>query len=105
MLSRALRPATLEALRTGAAAAGTAPGFPDDLWAAVVGELAVAHRHAALSRDHLVQAAVPLYLGRVAAFTASVEGQTEDHVERELEQLRSNSSGSGPSSSRSGPPL
>jgi hypothetical protein len=87
MLSRALRPATLEALRAGAAAPGPTPILPDALWAAVVGELAVAHRHALLSRDHLVQAAVPLYLGRLAAFAASAAGQTEDHVERELEQL------------------
>jgi glucosylglycerate synthase len=87
MLSRALRPATLEAVRAGAAVTGTAPVLPDDLWAAVVGELAVAHRHAALSRDHLVQAAVPLYLGRLAAFAAGVDGQPEDRVERELEEL------------------
>jgi len=87
MLSRALRPATLEALRTGGAIAGTAPSLPPGLWAAVVGELAAAHRRAALSRDHLVQAAVPLYLGRLAAFWASVEGQSEDHAARELEEL------------------
>jgi hypothetical protein len=87
MLSRALRPATLEALRACAAGPGPAPSLPDALWAAVVGELAVAHRHAALSRDHLVQAAVPLYLGRVAAFAASAAGEPEDRVERQLEDL------------------
>jgi hypothetical protein len=87
MLSRALRPATLEALRAGAASAAPAASVPASLWAAVVGELAVAHRHAALSRDHLVQAAVPLYLGRLAAFASSVEGQPEGRVERELEEL------------------
>ena len=45
---------------------GRTRGIPDDLWAAVVLELAAAHRHASISRDHLVRAAVPLYLGRVA---------------------------------------
>lgn len=86
-LSRALRPATMEALHAAAGEPGPTPILADDLWAAVVGELAVAHRRAALSRDHLVQAAVPLYLGRLAAFSASAEGQPEDRIERGLEEL------------------
>jgi hypothetical protein len=87
LLSRALRPETLEALRAGAAGSEAAPSLSPALWAAVVGELAAAHRHATISRDHLVQSAVPLYLGRLAAFAASVQGQPGERVERELEEL------------------
>ncbi len=87
MLSRALRPATLEALRASAASALPVPSLPDDLWATVVGELAAAHRQAVVSRDHLVRTAVPLYLGRLAAFAAVARDESEDRVERRLEEL------------------
>jgi glucosylglycerate synthase len=42
--------------------------FPPSLWARVVGDFAVAHHERRLSRDHLLRALTPLYLGRVAAF-------------------------------------
>jgi hypothetical protein len=69
MLAGALRPGTLDALRAAAATDGP-PDIPDGLWTGVVLELAAAHRHASISRDHLARAAVPLYLGRVASFAA-----------------------------------
>jgi hypothetical protein len=87
LLSRALRPATMEALRSTASATSPVPDLSDELWAAVVGELAVAHRHAALSRDHLVQAAVPLYLGRAAAFVAASADEPAERVEQRLEEI------------------
>jgi hypothetical protein len=87
MLSRALHADTLEALRAAAAAPGPRVTLPDELWVAVVGELAAAHRQAALSRDHLVRAAVPLYLGRVAAFAALNANESPDVVEQRLEDL------------------
>jgi hypothetical protein len=86
MLERALRPATLAALRAAAAPDG-AVDIPDDLWAAVILELAVAHRHATISRDHLVRAAVPLYLGRVASFAAEVAGLDPQAADDRLEAL------------------
>jgi hypothetical protein len=86
MLERALRPATLEALRAAAV-----PGRPvdvgDGLWASVVLELAAAHRHATISRDHLVRAAVPLYLGRVASLAAEVAGLDPAAADERLEAL------------------
>jgi hypothetical protein len=86
MLGRALRPATLQALRAAAA-----PGHPvdvgDELWASVILELAAAHRHATISRDHLVRAAVPLYLGRVASFAAAVAGLDPAAADERLEAL------------------
>jgi hypothetical protein len=87
MLTRALRPATLEALRTAAAGPGPTVSLSDELWTAVIGELAGAHRRALISRDHLVRAAVPLYLGRLAAFAAENADQPPDVVEARLEEL------------------
>jgi hypothetical protein len=87
ILARALRPATLEAFRVAAAAPGPGVSLSDELWTAAVVELAAAHRQAALSRDHLVRAAVPLYLGRVAAFAARNAGAPPEVVDRRLEDL------------------
>ena len=86
MLERALRPATLQALRA-AAAPGRAVGVSDELWAAVIVELAAAHRHATISRDHLVRAAVPLYLGRVSSFALEVTGLDPTAADERLEAL------------------
>jgi hypothetical protein len=61
--------------------------IPDVLWTAVILELAAAHRHATISRDHLVRAAVPLYLGRVASFAAEVEGLDSRSADERLEAL------------------
>ncbi len=88
ILARALRTETLEALKSHAAATGAHPALlSDELWAATVVELAVAHRRAELSRDHLVQAAVPLYLGRAASFAAEAATEPTELVQRRLEDL------------------
>lgn len=86
ILARALEPATLDAVRVAASHA-SAPTLSDELWVRLVQEIAVAHRRGSVSRDHLVQAAVPLYLGRIAAFHATYEGAPPAVVERELEEL------------------
>jgi len=86
MLEHALRPSTLDALRA-AAAPGQTVEIPDDLWAAALLELAAAHRHAIVSRDHIVRVAVPLYLGRVASFAADVAGLEPRDAEERLEAL------------------
>jgi hypothetical protein len=87
IFARALRPVTLDALRASATAPGPGVRLHDDLWAAAIGELAAAHRQAVLSRDHLVRAAVPLYLGRVAAFATENAGEPPEVVDRRLEDL------------------
>jgi hypothetical protein len=86
ILEGALRSATLEALRAASGSDGTLR-IPDELWAAVIRELAAAHRHAAVSRDHLLRAAVPVYLGRVASFAAEVAGLDPHEAEERLEAL------------------
>jgi hypothetical protein len=86
MLQRALRPATLDALRAAALPGGPVD-IPDALWTSVVLELAAAHRHASISRDHLVRAAVPLYLGRVASFATEAAGIDPRAADERLEGL------------------
>ena len=86
MLGGALGPDTLGALSAAAAADG-APDIPDDLWTRVVLELAAAHRHATVSRDHLARAAVPLYLGRVASLGALLAGLDPRTADDRLEAL------------------
>jgi hypothetical protein len=81
-----LRPPTLLGLQA-AAAPGRAVVIPDELWTALLFELAAAHRHGATSRDHLVRAAVPLYLGRVASFATEVATCDPAYAEERLEAL------------------
>jgi glucosylglycerate synthase len=45
--------------------------FPDDLWARVVYDFALAHHYSVVHRDHLLRSLTPLYLGRTAAFVAA----------------------------------
>jgi hypothetical protein len=86
ILERALQPTTYEALRATPGSDGTVR-IPDELWAAVIRELAVAHRRAEVSRDHLLRAAVPVYLGRVASFVTEVAGLAPAEAEERLEAL------------------
>ena len=86
VLDRAIGPVTLLALRAAAAEPGV-PSVPDELWAAVVRQLAASHRNASISRDHLVRAAVPLYLGRVASFAAAVAGLDDAAAAARVEGL------------------
>ena len=85
ILSGALQPPTLAAVRAAAASAPLV--LSDELWVTVVEEIAAAHRKAVVSRQHLVQAAVPLYLGRVATFHAARAGEPPLHIEQALEEL------------------
>jgi hypothetical protein len=86
ILARVLGAGTLAAVKR-VVDGPAAPELSDELWVTVVGELAAAHRRASVSRDHLAQAAVPLYLGRVAAFHAASAGEPPPVVERKLEEL------------------
>jgi hypothetical protein len=86
LLGRVFRPATRDALAAAAEGSGV-PAVPDDLWTAVLLELAAGHRHGSISRDHLVRAAVPVYLGRAAAFATEVDGLDRAAAEQRLEAL------------------
>lgn len=69
LLRDVLAPETLAGLQS-AAAADQPMGFSDRLWARTVYEFAAAHHRGVMSREHLIQTLVPLYLGRVAALVS-----------------------------------
>jgi hypothetical protein len=71
-----------------AAAAGAAgPRFPDATWAATAGQAAVSHHRGLMHREHVVQALVPLYLGRAASFLLENAGAEAEAAESRLEEL------------------
>ncbi|MCG6921573.1 MAG: glycosyl transferase family 2 [Acidobacteria bacterium] len=86
LLEQVLSPETLEALHALSRAEGVIT-YPDRLWVATVMEFAAAHYRGVMHRQHLLQALVPLYLGRLAAFHARAEEVGVDATERALEAL------------------
>ena len=52
--------------------------MPDELWVRIVYDFAVAHHFRAISRDHLLRAFTPLYLGWVASFVTEMETADAD---------------------------
>jgi glucosylglycerate synthase len=67
-----------------------APGqfrMPDDLWASIVFDFALAWRLRTISRSHLLGALTPLYLGWVASHVGEVSGLTRAAAEQRLEQF------------------
>jgi hypothetical protein len=61
--------------------------MPDDLWAGIVYDFALAYRLRALSRTHLLGALTPLYLGWVASYIREVSVLSHTDAELRIEQL------------------
>jgi hypothetical protein len=61
--------------------------IPDDLWAGIVYDFALAYRLRALSRAHVLGAFTPLYLGWVASWIREVSTLAHADAEQRLEQL------------------
>lgn len=61
--------------------------IPDDLWARIVYDFALAHRMRRVSRTHVLGALTPLYLGWVAGYVQEVAGATAQDAERRVDQL------------------
>lgn len=47
--------------------------IPDELWARIVYDFALAHRLRTIARDHLLRAMTPLYLGWLASYALEIE--------------------------------
>jgi glucosylglycerate synthase len=61
--------------------------YPAEVWAKTVFEFAASYHRSVISRDHIVQALVPLYRGRALTFLLeNREGSGED-IERSVESL------------------
>ncbi|MFQ5789031.1 MAG: glycosyltransferase [Acidobacteriota bacterium] len=61
--------------------------FPNDLWAAVVYDFALAYHHRVMNPEHLMKSLTPLYLGRTASFVLETEEASSDEVELRVEEL------------------
>jgi hypothetical protein len=61
--------------------------YPADLWAKTVFEFAASYHKSVISRDHIVQALVPLYRGRALTFLLENRDGLGEDIERNLESL------------------
>ncbi len=82
-----LPPATLLELKRLTTLAPADFRLPDELWARIVYDFALAHRLRIMNRDHLVKAMTPLYLAWVASYTIEVGPSAPAAVEYRLERL------------------
>ncbi|HEV2495849.1 MAG TPA: glycosyl transferase family 2 [Terriglobia bacterium] len=62
--------------------------LPDELWANLVYDFALAYHRRTLDRGHLVKSLTPLYLGWVASFAGQTAYETGAQVEDRIELLR-----------------
>jgi hypothetical protein len=61
--------------------------FSGDLWARTLFDFAASHHHAVLNRDHLIQALVPLYRGRIHSFLVEHQDSNAEQMEADTENL------------------
>jgi len=61
--------------------------FADDLWVKALYEFAASYHQSVLNRDHIVQALVPLYRGRLYSFLREHAESTPEEMERDSETL------------------
>jgi hypothetical protein len=85
--SLALTPATLLALKKVARLAPEDFRMPDELWARVVYDFALAWRLRVMNRDQLLRALTPAYLGWVASYALQVRSAPATAVEDRIEHL------------------
>jgi hypothetical protein len=82
-----LTPSTLSELQRIATLELNAFNYPADVWAKTVFEFAASYHKAVISRDHIIQALVPLYRGRALTFLLENENRSGDDIERSVESL------------------
>ncbi len=85
--SLVLPPATLLDLRKLSRLAPEQFRLPDELWARIVYDFALAHRLRTMNRDHLLRSLTPLYLGWVASYAREMESSDSIAAEQRLERL------------------
>jgi glucosylglycerate synthase len=61
--------------------------FRDELWVRTLYEFAASYHHAAIDRDHLIQALVPLYRGRIYSFLQEHHDSSPEDIEGHSENL------------------
>jgi hypothetical protein len=61
--------------------------YKDELWVRTLYEFAASYHHAAIDRDHLIQALVPLYRGRIYSFLQEHHDSSPQDIEEHSENL------------------
>jgi glucosylglycerate synthase len=61
--------------------------YPADVWAKTVFEFAASYHKSVISRDHIVQALVPLYRGRALTFLLENRDGSGEDIEKNVESL------------------
>ncbi len=61
--------------------------MPDELWVRIIYDYSLGYRLRTISRDHLLRALTPLYLGWVASFALEVEKLSAATAQHRVEQL------------------
>ncbi len=82
-----ISPAQLKALTTCVGLPAERFALPDELWAALIYDFALAYHRRVIDRGHLVKSLTPLYLGWVASFALQTENETAAQVEDRIEKL------------------
>jgi hypothetical protein len=82
-----LSPSTLSELQRIATLEVSEFSYPAELWAKTVFEFAASYHKTVISRDHIVQALVPLYRGRTLAFLLENRDDPGENIEKNLESL------------------
>ncbi len=82
-----LAPETLRAVQELGRMSDAEFHFPDELWVKVVYEFAASYHRSVLARDHLLQALLPLYRGKVFSFVTETERATTAEIEKRREEL------------------
>jgi len=85
--SLVLPPATLFELRKLSRSAPEQVHMPDELWARIVYDFALAHRLRTINRDHLLRSMTPLYLAWVVSYAREIETAGAASVEQRIERL------------------
>ena len=87
ILQSILSPSTLAEIKAVAAFEDDQFRYPDELWVKTVYDFEASFHHSVMNRDHLLQALVPLYQGRVGAFVGENERVEPGAFEQRLEGL------------------
>ena len=82
-----LPPAALLEIKKASRQSIAAFAITDEFWARTVYDFAVAHHLGSISRDHLLRALTPLYMGWAASFIQSVKDVSSSQAEERIERL------------------
>jgi len=86
-LESILSPETLSSIQGIATLDQNAFRFPPELWVTMLYEFAASYHHSVINRDHLVQALVPLYRGKIYSFLTEFSEASATDMEAVSENL------------------